>query len=337
MNAYEAKRLAKIAANRQLMQALDLPTSPKKKSPVKPRGITKISKSRQSLPARASARLAARPELPSYKLPKDFYRPAAESRPQRQGDRLSGRTKKNDEDGLKPVFSNSPSEDLLVEGEADERDLHKDTITQWVVWDPTQLEPTRDENGTFHFHSHPHFLPNKAPWEVMREGAFGGTYWRPYRSLRLSLTISDDWRELPVTWLHGINPAVQLTQEVYDPSVNKFGVKAGQSIEEHEANGWIDHRFDVRGWFQWYCRYFQGRRCEDDDRQISRWANCTGDNGRWRRTLLKKYVQAGIRSVSDEDGDEIDTPSPAIHQTLHQWGFEIRQNILDEYRESVGV
>ena len=37
---------------------------------------------------------------------------------------------------------------------------------------------------------------------------------------------------------------------------------------------------DPYGWFMWYCRFYLGRRCEDDERQIGRWKNCTGPKGK---------------------------------------------------------
>lgn len=76
-----------------------------------------------------------------------------------------------------------------------------------------------------------------------------------------------------------------------------------------------------------------GRRCADDERQVSRWKKCVGETGRWRRTLLKKYIQMGIRSVFD-DGDEADgrgDVSPVVHQTCHHWAYEVRQEALDRY------
>lgn len=123
-----------------------------------------------------------------------------------------------------------------------------------------------------------------------------------------------------------------LTSSTYDPEVNKFGVACGQSIEAWEASGWIKHEFDVRGWMQWYVRFFRGRRCEDDERQVSRWKKCVGETGRWRRMLLKKYGQMGVRTVWDdgeeEEGREV---SPVMHQTCLHWAFEVRQEVLDEY------
>lgn len=170
---------------------------------------------------------------------------------------------------------------------------------------------------------------------MIREGAFGGTYFRPLYSRKLRATIEGDWRELPVEWTAGLNVATYLTSEKYRAEVNKYGVSCGQSIEAWEASGWIAHEFDVRGWFQWYCRFWMGRRCGDeDDRQVARWRRCVGETGRWRRALLKKYVQMGIRTVTDEgvdDGGDDRDVSPVVHQTCHHWAWEVRQDVLDRY------
>ena len=60
-----------------------------------------------------------------------------------------------------------------------------------------------------------------------------------------------------------------------------------------ESNGWIVEQ-DPYGWFQWYCRFYRGRRSEDDQRQIDRWKNLTGPKGRFRRrivNMIKKKEQ----------------------------------------------
>ena len=134
-------------------------------------------------------------------------------------------------------------------------------------------------------------------------------------------------------------PERMLTSSTYDPSVNKYGVACGQSIEEWEAAGWINHEYDVRGWFQWYCRFYMGRRCDDDERRISRWKKCVGETGRWRRILLKKYVTLGIRSVfaEDEGGEDEEGAaevSPVVHQTCHHWAWQVRQEALDRFWET---
>jgi len=163
---------------------------------------------------------------------------------------------------------------------------------------------------------------------MLAEGCFGGSYYRPLYSKSLRTTIEDDWRELPQQWTESLNVERHLTNPVYDPEVNKFRVKCGQSIEEWEAAGWIAHAYDVRGWFQWYTRFWMGRRCNDDDRQVGRWERCVGEKGRWRRMLLKKYLQSCVRTVADEGMDDEEV-SPVMHQTCHQWAYEVRQPDLD--------
>ncbi|KAL8850234.1 MAG: hypothetical protein Q9221_004833 [Calogaya cf. arnoldii] len=73
----------------------------------------------------------------------------------------------------------------------------------WTSWTPTASAPSRDQNSTFHFESHPDFTPNKSPEEMLREGCFGGSYFRPLYSKRLGITISDDYLELPSEWIAG--------------------------------------------------------------------------------------------------------------------------------------
>ena len=64
--------------------------------------------------------------------------------------------------------------------------------------------------------------------------------------------------------------AAKLSPGRRDPSLNYFGVDASQPLSVWRKKGWI-HPDDPRGWFQWYCRYWLGRRCPDDERQIKRW------------------------------------------------------------------
>lgn len=98
------------------------------------------------------------------------------------------------------------------------------------------------------------FEPELTPPELLALGVFGGKY------------MTDCRAEFPASWFR----SARLCAERHDPALNYFGVNASQSISVWRKKGWI-HRDDPRGWFQWYCRYFMGRRSLDDDRQIRRW------------------------------------------------------------------
>lgn len=101
---------------------------------------------------------------------------------------------------------------------------------------------------------HPDFRPDLTPKEMLELGVFGGKY------------MTDCVAEFPADWfVHA-----KLCPKRHDPDLNYFGVNASQPLAVWRANGWIYHE-DPRGWFQWYCRYYRGRRCPDDERQIRRW------------------------------------------------------------------
>lgn len=103
----------------------------------------------------------------------------------------------------------------------------------------------------------PRFKPDLTPKEMLSLGVFGGVYMR------------DCTNEFPRDWFASAKFQKEGSFE-HDPELNLFGVNASQPLSVWRAKGWI-HPEDPRGWFQWYCRYYMGRRSEDDDRQIRRW------------------------------------------------------------------
>ena len=107
------------------------------------------------------------------------------------------------------------------------------------------------------------FSPNKTPIEVIRKGAFGSTYFRDIYSGIIGKWYKKSWKES--AQLKNID-AKFYASDYYDVNVNKYGVKYGTSLRFWENKGWINE-IDPYGWFQWYFRYWLGRRSEDDKRQ----------------------------------------------------------------------
>lgn len=323
MRDIEEQRLANLRNKEKLLAELNLNSKtlqPGKAQIVKVENGNAVKKRRigiSAAPTRSSARLQQADERPSYKEEPDTVDDGR-------------RTKTKSKSRSQPAVE---VEELKLEPAPDVDTIRED----WTKWKATGSAPTRDDVGTFHFKDYPSFLPNKSPEEMIREGSFGGSYWRPLKSRRLGIVISGDWQELPHAWIEGLNVEEYLTNPDYNADINKYKVACGQSIEEWEASGWIMHEYDVRGWFQWYCRFFQGRRCPDDDRQVSRWRKCVGATGRWKRMLLKAYLKMGVQDVFD-DGEEEETRevSPVMHQTCHHWAYEIKQHDLDEAWQKPG-
>ncbi|MEX0931640.1 MAG: hypothetical protein WDZ88_02715 [Candidatus Paceibacterota bacterium] len=101
----------------------------------------------------------------------------------------------------------------------------------------------------------PEFTPDLTPKEMLAMGIFGGVYMR------------DCGNEFPKNWF---SQAV-FAKDAPDPALNYFRIHASQPLSVWKKKGWI-YKDDPRGWFQWYCRYYLGRRIpEEDERQIKRW------------------------------------------------------------------
>jgi len=189
--------------------------------------------------------------------------------------------------------------------------------------EPSFKQPKRNKKNELIFEDNPDFRPNLSPKEVLQLGSFGGTYFRPiYSSVTKQKYGKEVWEELPKDWLAGLNIRTQVASSVYDNKVNKYGVKCGASLEEWENSGWIVKQ-DPYGWFQWYCRFYQGRRTEDDERQIGRWSRCAGDKGRWKNNLISKIVKAGC-------GFDNFGVSPVVRQTLQHWGYVLTKEDFDK-------
>ncbi|XP_022100707.1 uncharacterized protein LOC110984645 isoform X2 [Acanthaster planci] len=182
--------------------------------------------------------------------------------------------------------------------------------------------PKRSKKGDLIFADSPDIRPNMTPSEVLQAGSFGGTYFRPIKSGVTGEKYSGVWKELPKEWLQGLNIGKQISSSVYDAEVNTYKVKCGGSLEMWESSGWM-HKQDPYGWFQWYCRFYLGRRTDDDARQISRWSRCAGVKGRWRNNLIAKCVRSGCAY----DNFAI---SPVVRQTLQHWGYRLTKEDFDK-------
>jgi len=98
------------------------------------------------------------------------------------------------------------------------------------------------------------FIPHYSPQQMLEMGVFEGRY------------LNDCTVEFPAEWFQN----AKISPEP-DPALNYFGIKSRQPLDVWRQKGWI-YGPDPRGWFQWFCRYYIGRRLPDIDRiQIKRW------------------------------------------------------------------
>ncbi|MFA5172845.1 MAG: hypothetical protein WC435_00375 [Candidatus Paceibacterota bacterium] len=143
---------------------------------------------------------------------------------------------------------------------------------------------------------HPDFKPELTPKQMLALGVFGGVYMR------------DCMKEFPKDWF--VKAKFQ-KKGVYahDPGINFFKVNASQPLSVWRKKGWI-YRDDPRGWFQWYCRYYMGRRLSgEDERQIKRWKAI-----RRHISQIKKNCQ--LRNL---------TCRPTQRQAVLHWAYDSRK------------
>jgi len=138
----------------------------------------------------------------------------------------------------------------------------------------------------------PEFEPELTPAEMLKLGVFGGLY------------LTDCRKEFPKSWF----ARAKLSPGSRDNALNYFGVEASQPLAEWRRKRWL-HEDDPRGWFQWYCRYYMGRRTpEEDARQIGRW----------------KAIRRHVRQIRKncEPGDVFCRPRQ--RQALLHWAYDSR-------------
>ncbi len=138
----------------------------------------------------------------------------------------------------------------------------------------------------------PEFRPELTPKQMLHLGVFGGKY------------MTDCRREFPASWF----ARARLCPGRHDPRLNYFGVNASQSLATWRRNGWIRAQ-DPRGWFQWYCRYYMGRRTADEARQIRRWRAIARHAAAVRKNCERRDLQCRRRQ----------------RQALLHWAYDSRK------------
>lgn len=140
----------------------------------------------------------------------------------------------------------------------------------------------------------PQFKPELTPSQMLELGVFGGKY------------MTDCTEEFPKSWFAN----AKLSPEKSNPKLNYFGMQASQPLSVWRANGWINESHDPRGWFQWYCRYYMGRRLlVEDARQIKRWRAITRHIAQ-----IKKHCRAGDPKCR-----------PGQRQAILHWAYDSRK------------
>ena len=140
----------------------------------------------------------------------------------------------------------------------------------------------------------PDFKPELTPKQMLALGVFGGKY------------LNDCKKEFPKDWF----TKAKLSPNGYDPKLNYFQKHASQPLKEWKRKGWINEIHDPRGWFQWYCRYFLGRRItEEDQRQIKRW----------------KAIQRHIAQIKNNCKVNDITCRPKQRQAVLHWAYDSRK------------
>ena len=138
------------------------------------------------------------------------------------------------------------------------------------------------------------FKPDLSPKQMLELGVFGSKY------------MTDCKNEFPKSWFQ----KAKLSPSKKNPELNYFKKDASQPLSVWIKKGWINQEHDPRGWFQWYCRYYLGRRLDkEDDRQIKRWRAMARHIGQ-----IKKNCREGDLFCR-----------PKQRQALFHWGYDSRK------------
>lgn len=137
------------------------------------------------------------------------------------------------------------------------------------------------------------FKPELTPKEMLEMGVFGGKY------------MTDCQDEFPKEWFEN----AKLCSEFHNADLNFFKVNASKPLSYWQEKGWI-HPADPRGWFQWYCRYYYGRRFpQEDERQIKRWK------------AMRRHIGAIKKNCPAKAFD----CRPKQRQALLHWAYDSRE------------
>jgi hypothetical protein len=146
-------------------------------------------------------------------------------------------------------------------------------------------------------HFDPEFKPHLTPQQMLRLGVFGGAYFDGVDGLIPS--------DLPRAWFRGVKLSPDGKKK---HALNYFKINASQPLSVWQKKGWI-YPDDPHGWFQWYCRYYLGRRIpKEDARQIARWK------------AIKRHIMQIKRNCKPGDGTR-----PRQRQAILHWAYDSRK------------
>ena len=141
---------------------------------------------------------------------------------------------------------------------------------------------------------------------LIKEGAFGGTNFRHTYSRANNKCYWKSWKKF--------DQLEDIDQKFYCSNYYDISVKFGTPLRFWENNGWINP-IDPCGWFQWYFRYWFGRRSEDGERQIHRW-----------KKIASRFKGKLVRMIRDAGGKfDYYSISPKIRQILLHWGYQLTE------------